>query len=778
MRKASGLAAAIMLMATALHAPAAGQISAASHSMSIADLVAWRTLVPLRPELAPGSEALTLPSPDGSTFLVRVRSVDKASNQILDELLQFNIRDVEQALKARSPVPPRPRTVLVTRSKTLDGAISQVRWSDLETITFLAADALGRRQIFSASLGTGRQRQETRSPNDISSYALRKNGYFYYAYAPLPAEGAEKLVTGRLLGEVLFPRDHRNAPSQLFVVEKGRVRRLDAPDLQLFEYHQMFWPSPSGRYAVILLPAWNATREWARYQMPDYPRFGYSPDKLRSDPTSMDLLGRTQYGLIDVRTREVRPLLNAPTAGVVNNGTPVGVFWPDDEKSVLLTNTFLPLDGTDAAEQARRSKYPAIVQVDLSDDRATPVFWEAALSDLETAQGKILSHRILSFEWDGRDSQLTIRLRHRLSRNDNFIYERVLARPAANTWTTSTSLDPPKSGGVDVALAEDLSNRPRLVASLDGASLEILDPNPQAESFRFGKASVFRWSDPASKIAWKAGLVLPTDFEVGKRYPLIVQTHGFDESKFLLSGPDGGLTAFGAQVYANQGFVVLQVEDNVQAFTDDEQEGPLFADGIKAAIDKLVEQGLIDRDNVGLISWSRTGLHAINILARHPKLLRAVSICDSVQPAYLQTAILNYGQSAEATLAARRLAGVDGDVLADPGRWLPEYPLFKARNSIAAVRLEADSGGSDGAGAAILGLWETYVVLSSAGRPVDFVAYPKGSHVQALPEERRLSVEGNLDWFRYWLQDFKDPDPSKTAQYLRWDRLRETPRYQ
>jgi len=29
-----------------------------------------------------------------------------------------------------------------------------------------------------------------------------------------------------------------------------------------------------------------------------------------------------------------------------------------------------------------------------------------------------------------------------------------------------------------------------------------------------------------------------------------------------------------------------------------------------------------------------------------------------------------------------------------------------------------------------------------------------------------------VDWFRFWLQDYQDPDPAKTEQYKRWRGLR------
>ena len=34
------------------------------------------------------------------------------------------------------------------------------------------------------------------------------------------------------------------------------------------------------------------------------------------------------------------------------------------------------------------------------------------------------------------------------------------------------------------------------------------------------------------------------------------------------------------------------------------------------------------------------------------------------------------------------------------------------------------------------------------------------------------SQGGSVDWFRFWLQDYEDPDPAKAEQYKRWRDLK------
>jgi hypothetical protein len=41
------------------------------------------------------------------------------------------------------------------------------------------------------------------------------------------------------------------------------------------------------------------------------------------------------------------------------------------------------------------------------------------------------------------------------------------------------------------------------------------------------------------------------------------------------------------------------------------------------------------------------------------------------------------------------------------------------------------------------------------------------------PRHRLEIYERNLDWFRFWLKQEEDLDPTKAEQYLSWRRLRD-----
>ncbi|MFX8063373.1 prolyl oligopeptidase family serine peptidase, partial [Acinetobacter baumannii] len=58
--------------------------------------------------------------------------------------------------------------------------------------------------------------------------------------------------------------------------------------------------------------------------------------------------------------------------------------------------------------------------------------------------------------------------------------------------------------------------------------------------------------------------------------------------------------------------------------------------------------------------------------------------------------------------------------------------------------------------------------LQQAGTQVELWAFPDEVHVKWQPRHQLAANERNLDWFRYWLQGWIDPDPAKAAQYSRW----------
>lgn len=65
------------------------------------------------------------------------------------------------------------------------------------------------------------------------------------------------------------------------------------------------------------------------------------------------------------------------------------------------------------------------------------------------------------------------------------------------------------------------------------------------------------------------------------------------------------------------------------------------------------------------------------------------------------------------------------------------------------------------------------VTLQEYNKPVEAYVFSDEYHAIWQPRHRLAMYRRNIDWFRFWLQDYEDPDPSKQQQYQRWRAMRD-----
>jgi hypothetical protein len=479
---------------------------------------------------------------------------------------------------------------------------------------------------------------------------------------------------------------------------------------------------------------------------------------MSRDYTSPEVQNRAQYELIDLRNGSAKPLLNAPSGFLSQNGTPQVVFWTSDGKSVIVSNTFLPLDTGNQETDKGRQLGPAIAEVDLTSGKITEIAPEPYATP-ESEGGNATRESITAIQWNSKKNLLTVRKRVG-GKESSTEFKKV-----DGAWESEAGLaeQAEVKNEFGVSKKEGLNERPKLYVHSDVCACEKLlyDPNPEADQFEFGRAELLDWTD-ANKIDWHGEVVYPTGYVKGKTYPLVVQTHGFNPDEFLVDGPDGYTTAFAAQPLANAGFLVLQIGDNRQAMTLDEREGPLYAEGFHAAIEKLVSEGIADSSKIGLIAFSRTGWHTLYLLKQYPNLLAAVTLADAGLIGYVAD-LLGVNLSKD---FSKQFSKVVGGGIKKPEDWIGKSPMYDLSELGTRVRLESNSAGS------AMATWEMYALLRFANRTVDFWYFPQGNHILFSPVNRLGSQGGNVDWFRFWLQGLEDSDPTKAEQYERWKHLR------
>jgi dipeptidyl aminopeptidase/acylaminoacyl peptidase len=293
------------------------------------------------------------------------------------------------------------------------------------------------------------------------------------------------------------------------------------------------------------------------------------------------------------------------------------------------------------------------------------------------------------------------------------------------------------------------------------ATRVLWNPNPQLSEVALGKVSVFKWKDKAGQEE-VGGLYLPPEYDPGQRYPLVIQNHGFSESDFAASGAFP--TAFAAQELAAAGIVVLQVR-GANCSTATPEEAPCNVAGYEAAVGKLVADGLVDPDRLGIIGFSRTCYHVLEALTASTLHFKAASITDGVNVGYLQylTGVDAGGNAFAHEFDAMIGARPFGDGLQQWLKRSPEFNITKITTPLQVVALDPSS---------VLGMWEPYAALRYLGKPVDLIVLGDGTHILTNPGDRMASQGGTVDWFRFWLTGQEDADPAKKEQYARWRELR------
>ncbi len=313
----------------------------------------------------------------------------------------------------------------------------------------------------------------------------------------------------------------------------------------------------------------------------------------------------------------------------------------------------------------------------------------------------------------------------------------------------------------DVQVDEDMNTPPRLMAYYRAKAKKVLllDPNPQFHELRFGHVESINVPTKSGQIA-KAGIYYPPAYDPGTRYPLIIQTHGWNPTKFWING--ASTTAFAAQALAARGFIVMQIQDINSALMGSPAEILSGVDVYEGAIDLLDREGMIDRNRVGIIGFSRTGLYVERLLTHSNYPIAAASLADVSDAGYFRyVGMLNVPGFAEESEGDNGTAPF-GEGLRD---WLNRSPDFNLDKVTAPVMLEVNDN-------VLVFVWEWFAGLRHLHKPVEFIYIPEGAHQLVKPWERIVSQQCTVDWFQFWLRDSEDPDPSKAEQYERWRKLK------
>ena len=673
-------------------------------------------------------------SPDGRKVIVILRKGNLLTNTNEYSLLLWQTAELFNRTL--------PEIVLRMSSSSSRGAMNDLKWlEDSETVSFLGEHTGELQQLYTFNIRSRELRKVTSHSSNVLGYSMSANGTHVAFLAGVPTqdlfdEAAARdgiLVSTQFLGNLIAGRkggtQSDGGENQVFVMSPP------APTRQI-QLGEMFVPqslslSPDGKYVIVRTCVSDIPEIWRQYQ-----------DRILQTSIGKTFVrGQcywvTRYTIVDTSTGVSRILLNSP---VGTRGSEV--LWAPDSKSIIVSDVFLPLNVQSPDERDLRSKSTYAVELEIPTGKLVSI-----VSDED----------LLLLGWDTSGTQVAFEVGRANWRPGATV---VFSKQDGNWKKLSNNAT--AHAGPRLELEEGLNNPPKIVA-VDPDSQNratILDLNPQFDQMEFAHVEQIRWKrSDGHEVA--GGLYYPFGYTPGRKYPLVIQTHGFSPDQFWIDGPYP--TAFAAQPLAAKGIMVLQADEGWD-MDDTPNEVDREVSIFENAIDYLNSKGLIDPAHVGIIGFSRTCLFVKYALTHSHHRFAAASVTDGVDAGYFQymTYANMYPDSAQ---FAESINGASpfGQGLEVWMKRAPGFSMDKVRTPLLIVAPNRF---------ALLGDWEWFVGLSRLGMPVETVYMDTGIHLLQKPWDRKISLERNVDWFTFWLQDEVDSSPSKSAQYARWRELR------
>ena len=605
---------------------------------------------------------------------------------------------------------PKPALLLRMSSSSNRDAIKNVNWlDDNETVAFLGENPGQVPQVYTLNVRTERLVKLTNHPTPIGNYAISANGQKVLFVSEPPLRKKVETEETRRSGIVITTQP-------LLDVLAG-----DCSHYPPFEEGEELFMQAKGN-AEIRIPLKDLMRESLLLSLSPSGRYAIFAVMVRDVPKAWvayqekeihELATQERPG---VASRLKRLMVLDTVTGLTESLLDAPVLdpqarWRGPGETLIISHAYLPLDVSDLAE------------------------WEARQKNQYTIEFSFPSknYRKLPDE-----------------------HEKKEAYPA-----------PP----LDVTLEEDITTPPLIYVRdfRTGQKVLLFDLNPQFQQLMFGRVETVEWKTADGGTS-KGGLYLPPDYIAGKRYPLVIQTHGFHADRFSMDGLLDWTSGFAARPLTSKGIVVLQSS----MFADDtNQEAHREMLRYEGAIEYLDGRGLIDRDHVGIVGFSRTFFTVGYTLTHSKYRFSAAILVDGIDAGYFQYLAFSSALPGISQTFERLNGGPPfGETLSS---WLKDSPSFHLDKIRTPLRIVALSPRS------VLSSWEWFSALSRMRKPVDLIYLPDAEHIIVKPWEQMTAQESMVDWYCFWLKGEEDPDPSKASQYVRlremWRQyLEESPR--
>ena len=270
---------------------------------------------------------------------------------------------------------------------------------------------------------------------------------------------------------------------------------------------------------------------------------------------------------------------------------------------------------------------------------------------------------------------------------------------------------------------------------------QATDLNPHLRDLRFGEVR-FIESKTAKSKRLRGILMLPANYEKGKRYPLVTKVYpGQDLSRsvYIFGLADEEINF---QLLAAQGFAVLGVDMPPES-TDSLADMPGF---VLPAIDEVIEMGIADENRLGIIGFSYGGYCTAGLITQTTRFKAAVCGGGLYNLTSHYGQLTKQGRSSGIGWAETGQGRMGGSLWEQRQRYIDNSPLFYLDKVETPVFIYCGEGfgGSDYAQSG-----ELFSGLRRLNKEATFVWYRGEGHSPTNwhPEHRTDYQKRIMDWF-------------------------------
>ena len=445
------------------------------------------------------------------------------------------------------------------------------------------------------------------------------------------------------------------------------------------------------------------------------------------------------------------------------------VSWAPDGKQLIYTHPDgLFLTSTHADEQknltANFAETPHFFTRPLWNASGTSVFcgfdgdmWEIAPDGSNTRKlTEGLDRHIFGFVakrdthviWQSNQEQsICIRTHDTETKKDGFYLINTAEARATCLFEQQIYLTTPYAIGTKLLYRAQNATYPEEVWMYDtvsGKQQQVTDLNPHLHDLRFGEVR-FIESKTAEGKRLRSVLMLPTNYEEGKRYPLVTWVYpGVNRSRYAYYFGFGDEINF--QLLAAKGFAVLGV-DMPSESTDSLKDMPGF---VLPAIDAVIEMGIADENRLGIMGFSYGGYCTAGLITQSPRFKAAVCGGGIYNLTSVYGQLSKKGNSSGIGWAETGQGGMGGSLWEQRQRYIDNSPIFHLDKVETPVFIYCGEGFGDSDYAQS---GELFSGLRRLNKKATFVWYRGEGHSPTdwRPEHRTDYWKRIIDWFEEYL---------------------------